>query len=248
METTAIYARVDVRMLREVAQPWPVAGEKQITLAEHVERYVTFRRALGHISVQQARCLQIYATYAEARGENLMRSSTVLHWASTTPSPRQARPRGPQRTQPCGGGACQSAGPRGLGGVAPSPRIRRRMDASDRRPLKGKKFSTRLRRDDQMDGERGRTRTGQGREIAWHFRCRRDQLTPGAWKPSWPRGPSLKSKAGNTTAIAPLVRSVRIVSANAGGVHIQRLRFDNSSDAYRCVVFTPDALGFRYVA
>ena len=29
METTAIYARVDVRMLREVAQPWPVAGEEQ---------------------------------------------------------------------------------------------------------------------------------------------------------------------------------------------------------------------------
>ena len=28
-ETTAIYARVDVRMLREVAQPWPVAGEER---------------------------------------------------------------------------------------------------------------------------------------------------------------------------------------------------------------------------
>ena len=29
MQTTAIYARVDVRMLREVAQPWPVAGEEK---------------------------------------------------------------------------------------------------------------------------------------------------------------------------------------------------------------------------
>ena len=28
-QTTAIYARVDVRMLREVAQPWPVAGEEK---------------------------------------------------------------------------------------------------------------------------------------------------------------------------------------------------------------------------
>ena len=28
-QTTAIYARVDVRMLREVAQPWPVAGDKR---------------------------------------------------------------------------------------------------------------------------------------------------------------------------------------------------------------------------
>ena len=29
MQTTAIYARVDVRMLREVAQAWPVAGEEK---------------------------------------------------------------------------------------------------------------------------------------------------------------------------------------------------------------------------
>ena len=28
-DTTAIYARVDVNMLREVAQPWPIAGEVQ---------------------------------------------------------------------------------------------------------------------------------------------------------------------------------------------------------------------------
>ena len=28
-QTTAIYARVDVRMLREVAQPWPVAGDER---------------------------------------------------------------------------------------------------------------------------------------------------------------------------------------------------------------------------
>ena len=29
-----------------------------MTLADHVERYVTFRRALGHAYVEQARCLQ----------------------------------------------------------------------------------------------------------------------------------------------------------------------------------------------
>ena len=62
-----------------------------MTLAEHVEHYVTFRRALGHAYVQQARCLQDYATYAEARGDSFVRSSTVLEWASTTPSPRQAQ-------------------------------------------------------------------------------------------------------------------------------------------------------------
>ena len=62
-----------------------------MTLTEHVERYVTFRRALGHAYVEQARCLQDYAAYAEARGESFVRSGTVLDWASTTPSPRQAQ-------------------------------------------------------------------------------------------------------------------------------------------------------------
>ena len=62
-----------------------------MTLAEHVERYVTFRRALGHAYVEQARCLQDYAAYGEARGDSFVRSSTVLDWASTTPSPRQAQ-------------------------------------------------------------------------------------------------------------------------------------------------------------
>ena len=64
-----------------------------MTLAEHVQNYVTFRRALGHAYVQQARCLRDYAAYAEARGDRFVRSSTVLEWASTTPSPRQAQVR-----------------------------------------------------------------------------------------------------------------------------------------------------------
>ena len=59
---------------------------RKMTLTEHVEHYVTFRHALGHAYVQQARCLQDYATHAEARGERFVRSSTVLEWASTTDS------------------------------------------------------------------------------------------------------------------------------------------------------------------
>ena len=62
-----------------------------MTLAEHVEHYVAFRRALGHAYVQQARCLVDYAAYAEARGDSFVRNSTVLDWASKTPSPRQAQ-------------------------------------------------------------------------------------------------------------------------------------------------------------
>ena len=64
-----------------------------MTLAGHVERYVAFRRALGHAYVQQARCLQAYAAYAEACGDSYVRSSTVLDWVSATPSPRQAQVR-----------------------------------------------------------------------------------------------------------------------------------------------------------
>ncbi len=62
-----------------------------MTLAEQVAHYVRFRRALGHAYVRPARYLQDYAAYAEARGESFVRRRTVLDWASTTPSPRQAR-------------------------------------------------------------------------------------------------------------------------------------------------------------
>ena len=41
--------------------------------------------------MEQARCLHDYATHAEACGDSFVRSSTVLDWASTTPSPRQAQ-------------------------------------------------------------------------------------------------------------------------------------------------------------
>ena len=62
-----------------------------MTLTEHVEHYVAFRRALGHAYVQQARCLLDYAAHAEARGDSFVRTGTVLDWASITPSPRQAQ-------------------------------------------------------------------------------------------------------------------------------------------------------------
>ena len=62
-----------------------------MTLAEHIERYVAFRRALGHAYVQQARCLMDYAAHAEARGDSFVRSGTVLDWATTNTSPRQAQ-------------------------------------------------------------------------------------------------------------------------------------------------------------
>ena len=46
------------------------------------------RRGACTVSLRR---LADYAAYAEARGDSFVRSSTVLDWASTTPSPRQAQ-------------------------------------------------------------------------------------------------------------------------------------------------------------
>ena len=62
-----------------------------MTLAEHVDAYVRYRQALGHSYAEQAQYLKSYATYAEARGDAFVCSGTVLDWATTTPSPRQAQ-------------------------------------------------------------------------------------------------------------------------------------------------------------
>ena len=80
--------------MSECSGQWPSPGrsaEKKNDPDGAWEHYVRFRRALGHAYVQQARCLQDYAAYAEACGESFVCTSTVLQWASTTPSSRQAQ-------------------------------------------------------------------------------------------------------------------------------------------------------------
>ena len=62
-----------------------------MTLAEHVEHYVAFRRALGHSYGAQTRCLRDFAAHAEACGDSFVRTGTVLEWATTNTSPRQAQ-------------------------------------------------------------------------------------------------------------------------------------------------------------
>ncbi len=62
-----------------------------MTLAEHVEHYVSFRQALGHSYGEQARCLRDYAARAESCGDSFVRTDTVLDWATTGTSPRQAQ-------------------------------------------------------------------------------------------------------------------------------------------------------------
>ena len=62
-----------------------------MSLVEHVEHYVTFRKALGHAYGEQERSLRDYAAYAEACGDRFVRNSTVLDWVSKTPSPQRAQ-------------------------------------------------------------------------------------------------------------------------------------------------------------
>ena len=61
-----------------------------MTLMEHVERYVTFKKALGLKFKEQEQLLRRYATYAEAHGDRFVVSSRVLDWVGKTFSSSRA--------------------------------------------------------------------------------------------------------------------------------------------------------------
>ena len=62
-----------------------------MTLVEHVERYVSLKRATGYVFVDQEKQLRDYAAYAEVRGDDRIVASTVPDWASRTSSNRQGQ-------------------------------------------------------------------------------------------------------------------------------------------------------------
>ena len=59
-----------------------------MTLSQQVERYIAYRRSLGHKFVGQEQYLMDYATHAASCGESFVRSGTVYDWASKAPSAR----------------------------------------------------------------------------------------------------------------------------------------------------------------
>ena len=63
-----------------------------MTMRDHVERYVAFRRHLGHKFVKGERMLRAYADHAMARGDRFAVVSTMIAWASGASSPA-AKPR-----------------------------------------------------------------------------------------------------------------------------------------------------------
>ena len=61
-----------------------------MTLMEHVERYVTLKKALGLKFKEQEQLLRRYATYAEAHGDPFVVSNRVLDWVEKTFSSSRA--------------------------------------------------------------------------------------------------------------------------------------------------------------
>ena len=62
-----------------------------MTLAEHVVRYVSLKRATGRAFGDQEKQLRDYAAYAQEHGDDRIVASTVVDWACRTPSNRQGQ-------------------------------------------------------------------------------------------------------------------------------------------------------------
>lgn len=62
-------------------------------LSEHVNRYVELHRSLGFKFRGQACLLRHFVRFAESRGDTIVRSESVVTWASEAPSAAQRRSR-----------------------------------------------------------------------------------------------------------------------------------------------------------
>ena len=60
-------------------------------LSDAIDRYVALNRAAGRVFNEQARNLANYAAFAESRGEQHVRTQTVLDWSQRAPSVRRRR-------------------------------------------------------------------------------------------------------------------------------------------------------------
>ena len=68
LQSTAIYARVDVERLRLLAAPWPGGARAMSALQAHVDEYLRLRRALGFKLERDGRLLGQLVAYLEAAG------------------------------------------------------------------------------------------------------------------------------------------------------------------------------------
>lgn len=64
-----------------------------MTLGQHVERYITFKRKLGYQYVGHERILQAWAKQAMAHGETFIAADRVVDWVAKVASPGSVRNR-----------------------------------------------------------------------------------------------------------------------------------------------------------
>ncbi|MCB1702607.1 MAG: hypothetical protein KDI14_17445 [Halioglobus sp.] len=62
-------------------------------LSDAIQQYVEHHRALGYKYRTQSGLLRNFAVYAEAQGDEVVRTQRALDWARQAPSPQQRRNR-----------------------------------------------------------------------------------------------------------------------------------------------------------
>ena len=81
IDTTAYYAKADVTLLKQIAQPWPEAS----LMLNAVETYLTLRRATGFAMQNAEYLLKSFAAFAAERGQTHVHTQTAIDWATRRP-------------------------------------------------------------------------------------------------------------------------------------------------------------------
>lgn len=68
-------------------------GGRAMTLMNHVDRYIAYKRRLGFKLFNEERLLRRYVTQAAVHGDQFLRTARMLEWAGTARSPSTVRNR-----------------------------------------------------------------------------------------------------------------------------------------------------------